>query len=510
MQRAWLGSRTRAEMAGASRARRPLGVRPSTRDWLQRSIGNEAMQGLTGSIDAAMRAGSSIVADVIRSPGQPLPSSVRADMEQRFGEDFSGVEIHVGDEAEHSAAGVKANAYTLGRHIVFGRGRYSPETSTGWELLAHELAHVVQQGRGGVAPSSDTAESSIEHDAQQAAVAAVHGGGPVHVESASGVGIARQEDDDSFNERVRRELHDEILRELFPTRSSTGGGDAPQANLPLLSILNGPFFGGNNPIGTLSTDIFLAPSVQSTTDPSVGPTWPLSFTLQVRDRLSAESELGAFWSLGHVFRQGTTTNALGLTYHHGPEAPSEGSRFGLGYWLTLAQTWGLEPPTQGQVAPSGWSFNPTANAFLSLGWARAEESEADLIFGLAGSRWGQVNAVPVGGFLNPYVGFSYTRQNPFGLGEDLSAFAEITGGPYLGLAGRYDVGTGFPVSLFVSGGAGFQYTRGDYGIGIEPWIFAEPWSSVSAPGGGPSGNIGGGLRFNLTAINPRRRHLLDE
>jgi hypothetical protein len=430
-------------------------------------------------------------------------------MEQVFGEDFNGVQIHIGDEAQRSAASANANAFTVGRHIVFGRGHYAPETSAGRELLAHELAHFVQQSRGGVALPSGAAEASIEHDAQQAAVAAAHGVGPVHVEGASGVGVARQEDDDSFNERVRRELHDEILRELFPTRSGTSaGGDASQASLPLLSILSGPFQ-GNYPVGTLSTDFFLAPlTFQSTTDPSIGTTYLPSFTLQVRDRLSAESELGAFWTLGGSFPQGTATNALGLTYHYGPEAPSEGSRFGLGYWLSLSQVWGLEPPTSEPVPP-GWSFNPTANAFLSLGWARAKKSEADLILGVAGSRWGQVNTVPVGGFLNPYAGFSYTSQNPLGLSEDLSAFAEITGGPYLGLAGRYDAGTGFPVSLFVSGGAGLQYTWGDYGIGAEPWFFAEPWSSVS-PAGGLGGNWGLGLRFNFTAINPRRRRSLDE
>jgi hypothetical protein len=63
--------------------------------------------------------------------------------------DFSDVRVHVGSRAAHSAREVNALAYTVGPHIVFGEGQFDPSTTRGKRLLAHELAHVVQQGSGG-------------------------------------------------------------------------------------------------------------------------------------------------------------------------------------------------------------------------------------------------------------------------------------------------------------------------------------------------------------------------
>ncbi len=88
---------------------------------------------------------------VLHAPGQPLDSGVRSLFEPRFGHDFSQVVVHTGAAAEHSARQVGALAYTVGHHIVFGAGRYAPKSTAGQRLLAHELAHVVQQSGGGVA-----------------------------------------------------------------------------------------------------------------------------------------------------------------------------------------------------------------------------------------------------------------------------------------------------------------------------------------------------------------------
>ncbi len=65
------------------------------------------------------------------------------------GQDFSRVRIHIGEQAARAAAGVNARAFTVGSDIVFGAGRYSPGTSAGDRLLAHELTHVVQQSTPG-------------------------------------------------------------------------------------------------------------------------------------------------------------------------------------------------------------------------------------------------------------------------------------------------------------------------------------------------------------------------
>jgi uncharacterized protein DUF4157/putative peptidoglycan binding protein len=79
--------------------------------------------------------------------GQPLPESVRASFEPRFGCDFSQVRIHTGARATESARAVSARAYTVGQDVVFGAGQYAPGTAAGQRLLAHELTHVVQQSK---------------------------------------------------------------------------------------------------------------------------------------------------------------------------------------------------------------------------------------------------------------------------------------------------------------------------------------------------------------------------
>ncbi|MFP5405236.1 MAG: DUF4157 domain-containing protein, partial [Gammaproteobacteria bacterium] len=81
----------------------------------------------------------------LASPGKPLQPALRHDMEQRFAFDFSRVRIHTDEVAEQSARQIDALAYTSGRDIVFGKGRFAPQTREGRRLLAHELAHVAQQ-----------------------------------------------------------------------------------------------------------------------------------------------------------------------------------------------------------------------------------------------------------------------------------------------------------------------------------------------------------------------------
>lgn len=86
------------------------------------------------------------VHSVLSNSGRPLEPSLRQNMEQRFGYDFSRVRVHSGVTAERSVQDVSANAYTVGNHIVFGAAQFSPDSQSGRRLLAHELTHVVQQG----------------------------------------------------------------------------------------------------------------------------------------------------------------------------------------------------------------------------------------------------------------------------------------------------------------------------------------------------------------------------
>jgi len=76
---------------------------------------------------------------------QPLAASVRADMEPKFGFDFSKIRIHANPSASRSAEQLSAKAYAIGPDIVFGSGAYAPGSADGNWLLAHELTHVAQQ-----------------------------------------------------------------------------------------------------------------------------------------------------------------------------------------------------------------------------------------------------------------------------------------------------------------------------------------------------------------------------
>ena len=93
-----------------------------------------------------------IVAEALRSPGQPLDAETRAFIEPRFGVDFGAVLVHSNAKAAASARALDAVAYTVGRDLVFADGCYAPCTSGGRRLLAHELTHTIQQG-GVVGPT---------------------------------------------------------------------------------------------------------------------------------------------------------------------------------------------------------------------------------------------------------------------------------------------------------------------------------------------------------------------
>ena len=80
------------------------------------------------------------------SAGQPLPRRLRRDMEPRFQADFSNVRVHTGDEAARASRRLNAAAFTSGRDVFFGRGRFQPDAPAGRQLIAHELTHTIQQG----------------------------------------------------------------------------------------------------------------------------------------------------------------------------------------------------------------------------------------------------------------------------------------------------------------------------------------------------------------------------
>jgi hypothetical protein len=82
------------------------------------------------------------------SPGGRLDPSIRGRMEALFDRDLSGVRIHADAQAAQMAEAVGARAFAVGNDLVFGRGQYAPRSPDGQRLLAHELAHVLQQPAG--------------------------------------------------------------------------------------------------------------------------------------------------------------------------------------------------------------------------------------------------------------------------------------------------------------------------------------------------------------------------
>jgi hypothetical protein len=106
--------------------------------------------------------------------GQPLGGDVRGRMESAFGRSFSGVEVHTDATGAALSSRLNARAFTVGQHVAFGAGEFRPGTIVGDALIAHELAHVVQQG-GATRSSAGMRESTapLERDADRSAVSAV-------------------------------------------------------------------------------------------------------------------------------------------------------------------------------------------------------------------------------------------------------------------------------------------------------------------------------------------------
>ena len=152
-----------------------------------------------------------IVQDVVTSPGQPLDPETRAFFEPRFRYDFSRVRVHTGVMAAESAWAVRADAYTVGRDVVFGSGSFSPRTSAGRRLLAHELAHVVQQdaASGRLATGWTSPGDAREREAERASQAVPRGDSiEVSRNAYSAVVACAPETGRMSTEAVRREAVD--------------------------------------------------------------------------------------------------------------------------------------------------------------------------------------------------------------------------------------------------------------------------------------------------------------
>jgi Domain of unknown function (DUF4157) len=110
-------------------------------------------------------------------PRKALDAPLREHLEEMLGHDFSRVRVHTDARADQLSAALAAHAFTIGEHISFASGRWSPASGAGQRLIVHELAHVVQQRRGlsaatlrdGIGRVGDTYEREAESVADRAA-----------------------------------------------------------------------------------------------------------------------------------------------------------------------------------------------------------------------------------------------------------------------------------------------------------------------------------------------------
>lgn len=162
--------------ASASLRREPADISP-------RNIhtDDKAAPGATGSQDTAPAPGSLSAlfghyAETNRAvhKSEPVPSEIQAKVERATGADLSGVEIHTGTDANRRAAAHGAKAFAVGSDIYFGEGQYRPGTAEGDWLLAHELAHTIQQrslGRVGLQAKMEVGAAYDETEAEADRVA---------------------------------------------------------------------------------------------------------------------------------------------------------------------------------------------------------------------------------------------------------------------------------------------------------------------------------------------------
>jgi uncharacterized protein DUF4157 len=162
--------------------------------------------------------------------GAPLPGGLRGKFEGSLGADLGGVRVHTGGASAEAADALGARAYAVGPHIHFARGAFDPASRGGERLLAHEVAHTVQQG-GAAGPPQTKLAVSAPGDAHEVeadrAAARMIAGAPVRVSAGAATAIARSPAGDTGQD------HGEIYDSSGDAHAAVGtAGGSSQAPLP--------------------------------------------------------------------------------------------------------------------------------------------------------------------------------------------------------------------------------------------------------------------------------------
>jgi hypothetical protein len=158
--------------AHASTLNRSVGIQRSTERSLlrlQRQYGNRyvgRVLHMARAADGSGETGADVERsiDSARSSGHGLDHTVRNRMETSMGADFSGVRVHTDAQADSLSRSLQARAFTTGQDIFFRKGAYNPQTSSGRELLAHELTHVIQQNGDKVQRKMTVSQPGDRHE----------------------------------------------------------------------------------------------------------------------------------------------------------------------------------------------------------------------------------------------------------------------------------------------------------------------------------------------------------
>ena len=173
------------------------------------------------------------VARAASSSGAGLPPRLQQTFEQSLGADLSAVRLHTGGDSARAAQAVGAQAYAVGNDIHFAAGRYQPDDPFGMHLLAHEVAHTVQQQGSAAGPAFklEVSEPGDAHEVEaDRAADAMVAGAPAQVSTWSG--LAR---------KISRKVDLEIARIRFKKEFLPRfGGDKAKAKEAYMKELGGP------------------------------------------------------------------------------------------------------------------------------------------------------------------------------------------------------------------------------------------------------------------------------
>jgi hypothetical protein len=266
-----------------------------------------------------------IVHEVLSSPGKPLDPKTRAFMEPRFGHDFSRVRVHTDEVAAKAALAVNARAYTVGQHVVFAAGQYAPNTSGGSQLMAHELAHTIQQ-EGLVHRTPQPLEQTDVQDNQEREA----------VETADNItrGVAF----DVTNYSIPR-LARETARSATPAASACPSG-VKTVTVDLVSLAGST----RNPPDdlTFANGVFKTCCVQ----------------FALRKGLSVAPSLSNTWLGGDTtLNRGTSP---GVVREEAPTYDGATSAFGLSSRIRAFYVEAIDPPARATSRPPVWATGPAA------------------------------------------------------------------------------------------------------------------------------------------------------